>query len=348
MYILSIIVPVYKVEKYLAQCVDSILAQTLKDYEIILVDDGSPDNCGKICDDYAEKHSNIRVIHKVNGGLTAARQTGMQAAQGKYVAFVDSDDWIDPEMFRILVDQAEEHSADISCGSFVFEYEDHCEPYQTIVSSGVYKGAQMDELRADAIYSVEKMAQGIAPSVCTKVFLRETAMEPFMSRTDKVSFGEDALFTYPTMFKANCVVVNNDLCAYHYRQWGSSMTHKYSDKYFYDLHTLYDSFTRAAQPIMTQKLETAIAYDYVYLYGIGVHMIMGRGNKVSYWKKHQLIKERMLDERFKKCLPLVQLERYPAFTAKQLGLLRKGKPGLFVLQYLAHVISSRVMRLIKR
>ncbi|WP_338367787.1 glycosyltransferase family 2 protein, partial [Enterococcus faecium] len=86
---ISIIVPVYKVEKYLRKCVDSILAQTFTDFEVILVDDGSPDNSGKICDEYAEKDNRVRVIHKENGGLSSARNAGIDVARGKYLGFVD-------------------------------------------------------------------------------------------------------------------------------------------------------------------------------------------------------------------------------------------------------------------
>ena len=94
----SIIVPVYKVEKYLRKCIDSIINQTLKDIEIILVDDGSPDNCGKICDEYAAKDTRIKVIHKENGGLSSARNAGMEVAEGEYIGFVDSDDWIESDL----------------------------------------------------------------------------------------------------------------------------------------------------------------------------------------------------------------------------------------------------------
>ncbi|MDT6814838.1 glycosyltransferase, partial [Enterococcus faecium] len=94
---ISIIVPVYKVEKYLRKCVDSILAQTFTDFEVILVDDGSPDNSGKICDEYAEKDNRVRVIHKENGGLSSARNAGIDVARGKYLGFVDSDDYIDED-----------------------------------------------------------------------------------------------------------------------------------------------------------------------------------------------------------------------------------------------------------
>lgn len=114
---ISIIVPVYKVEKYLKKCVDSILNQTFKDFELILVDDGSPDNCGKICDEYAHKDSRVKVIHKENGGLSSARNAGLDIAQGEYIGFVDSDDWIEPDMYEILYKLIKKYKTNISiCG----------------------------------------------------------------------------------------------------------------------------------------------------------------------------------------------------------------------------------------
>lgn len=99
---ISIIVPIYNVEKYLCRCVDSILNQTFTDYELILVDDGSPDRCGEICDEYAKKDERVKVIHKENGGPSEARNMGIDIAKGEYIAFVDSDDWIHPRMYEIL------------------------------------------------------------------------------------------------------------------------------------------------------------------------------------------------------------------------------------------------------
>lgn len=114
----SIIVPVYCVEKYLHACVDSLLAQTLEDIEIILVDDGSPDQSGKIAEDYAKKDSRIKVIHQSNAGLGPARNTGMEAATGEYIGFVDSDDWVKPDMFEKLYQAAAQNDADIVVGGY--------------------------------------------------------------------------------------------------------------------------------------------------------------------------------------------------------------------------------------
>ena len=114
---ISVIVPVYKVEKYLDRCVQSIAAQTYENLEIILVDDGSPDNCGRICDDWAQKDSRIKVVHKENGGLSSARNAGVAVATGSFVGFVDSDDYIQPQMYEKLYEALVETGADVSiCG----------------------------------------------------------------------------------------------------------------------------------------------------------------------------------------------------------------------------------------
>ena len=120
---ISIIVPVYKVEPYLHQCVDSILKQTYQDIEVLLVDDGSPDKCGEICDEYARRDNRIRVFHTENKGLSAARNLGLREAKGEYIGFVDSDDWIEPSMFETLLRRLEETEADISVCEIFIEYK---------------------------------------------------------------------------------------------------------------------------------------------------------------------------------------------------------------------------------
>lgn len=111
--IISIIVPIYKVEEYLNRCIDSILAQSFTDFELILVDDGSPDACGEICDKYAEQDNRVKVIHKVNGGVSSARNTGINIAKGEFIGFVDPDDDIEPDMYNVLLLHALNRNADI-------------------------------------------------------------------------------------------------------------------------------------------------------------------------------------------------------------------------------------------
>ena len=132
---ISIIVPVYNAEEYLHRCFDSILNQTFTDFELILVDDGSTDRSGEICDEYAKNDKRITVIHKRNGGQAAARNSGLDIAKGDYIGFVDSDDWIHPQMYEILLECCKKHNADVSIGKYV-----RCNEYQ----------------RTDLMYNVEK------------------------------------------------------------------------------------------------------------------------------------------------------------------------------------------------
>ncbi len=124
---ISVIVPVYNVEKYLPKCIDSILAQTFTDFEVILVDDGSSDRCGDICDEYAIKDSRVRVIHKDNGGVSSARQCGLDSAVGEYVIHCDPDDWIEPQMYEQMHAKAVETNADIVVTDYINEYPTHSE-----------------------------------------------------------------------------------------------------------------------------------------------------------------------------------------------------------------------------
>lgn len=142
--IISIIMPVFKVEKYLNAAVDSVLAQTLENFELILIDDGSPDNCGKICDEYSEQDTRIHVIHQKNQGVSVARNKGLEIAQGTYIGFVDPDDWIEPTMLENMCGAATTNNADmVICGyrEVITEGKIHSEnpdlSVQTIVYSGI-------------------------------------------------------------------------------------------------------------------------------------------------------------------------------------------------------------------
>jgi glycosyltransferase involved in cell wall biosynthesis len=121
--VISVIVPVYNVEKFLSRCIDSILAQTFTDFECILVDDGSPDRCPEICDAYAARDERILVIHQVNGGTAAARQAGVNSAQGTLISFVDSDDWIEPNALELLYNKQQETDAYVVMGGVTVLYE---------------------------------------------------------------------------------------------------------------------------------------------------------------------------------------------------------------------------------
>lgn len=148
--LVSVIAPVYKVAEYLPKMIDSVLAQTFKDFELWLVDDGSPDNCGEICDEAAKKDERIKVIHKLNGGAADARNVAMEVAEGKYFHFIDSDDWIEPNMLQILVEAAERYNAMLVITGFCMEYYENGKysSYDVSPEAAVYQ--TKDEFRVNA------------------------------------------------------------------------------------------------------------------------------------------------------------------------------------------------------
>ena len=153
----SIIVPIYNVEKYLDRCMQSLLGQTLKDIEIIMVDDGSPDGCPALCDEYVRRDARVKVIHKQNAGLGYARNAGLDVATGEYVAFVDSDDYVDLEMYEKLYVTAIRTGSDVVyCGFNRYYSENNVIHYANVNSEHVYKGEDVNQLLLDFISSSPK------------------------------------------------------------------------------------------------------------------------------------------------------------------------------------------------
>lgn len=180
---ISVIVPVYKVEKYLPRCVDSILSQSFTDFELILVDDGSPDNCGKICDEYAQKDSRVRVFHKSNGGVSSARNLGLDNAKGEWITFIDSDDYIH-EMF--LSTLYKKHNVDLIVGSFqVIGYD---EGWNGILEDSIYDEFSLK----DNIVKISLMINLQTP--WGKLFRHDIICTNHIVFDEKLHIGEDTLF----------------------------------------------------------------------------------------------------------------------------------------------------------
>jgi len=197
--LLSVIIPVYKVENYLARCVDSILGQTYTELEVILVDDGSPDASGSICDRYALQDSRVRVIHKENGGLSSARNVGIDMAAGEYITFVDSDDWIESDAYEHLLGLMEQYQVKLVCGGN-YDVDDQT-GNKTL---GVCP--QKEEL-ITAEEMVRRMFrwQGCDSSVCDKIFHREL-LEDFRFPEGKVC--EDVAVTYKIILSTDRAVLS--------------------------------------------------------------------------------------------------------------------------------------------
>ena len=212
---ISVVVPVYKVEPYLRCCLDSIVSQTYKDLEIILVDDGSPDNCGAICDEYAAKDSRIVVIHKANGGLSAARNDGIARATGDWVAFVDSDDWCEPDYYETILKEAGEIAPDvIVAGGFYKEGPKKCKKVRYVNKAQLYEDKEhIDEL----------MAQVDTYGMPWDKLYKSSFLKGNELRFDvSIRAFEDFLFNFQVFDKAESVFLC-PVMGYHYRQVATSI-----------------------------------------------------------------------------------------------------------------------------
>lgn len=221
----SIIVPVYKVERYLERCVNSLRNQTLKDIEIILVDDGSPDNCPAMCDVLAKADSRIRVIHKENGGVSSARNAGLDTATGEYIAFVDSDDYIDSYMYEKMLEKAEKHSCDLVMCDCLKEFQDHSELYTHEIRTGYYSRTQLEQEYFPHLLIMENVEYPATISNWLLLFRRDLA-EGIRYLTG-VRYSEDLLFGAELMYRASSFFYMKGESYYHYRMNPQSATHKF-------------------------------------------------------------------------------------------------------------------------
>lgn len=232
----SVIIPVYNVEKYLCECVDSVLKQTYSSYEIILVDDGSTDSSGSICDSYEIKDSRISVIHKENGGLSSARNAGLEIAVGKYVYFFDSDDYITAQTLEKLVETAEKENSDIvffDAVSFA-DAEDNFKVSQNYIRKHNYKTG-----KGTAVFS-EMQKNEEFHSAVPLLFIKKDLLEQNDIRFIDGIYYEDMLFTYQ-VFCCSRVASQVKEAFYHRRyRKNSIMTSKKNPKYFASFKRVYE------------------------------------------------------------------------------------------------------------
>ena len=235
MYKISVIVPVYKTEKYLPSCLESIATQTVFDkIQLILVDDGSPDNCGAICDEFAEKHGNVLVIHKENGGVSSARNAGLDAAQGEYLGFVDSDDTIAPYYYEKLLEAAEKNNCDMAFGSMTFLYKGEERKWSCWYPENTVLGRK--NIAED--YADRMLTNGDQNSACVKLFRKDIIETNSIRFPIDIKIGEDKMFVLEFLRYCNSVVCTGDN-GYYYMDVGSSAMH--SDKYITDLLASFDT-----------------------------------------------------------------------------------------------------------
>ena len=230
----SVIVPIYKVEEYLCECVDSVLNQTYTDFELILVDDGSPDNCGKICDAYARDDNRIKVIHKENGGLVSARQAGIEASCGDYIVNVDADDYIDKDMLKNSMDIINKHSPDVIYFAMT-NFNSHKEwLFDECVAEGFYDEDAIKEKIYPCILMNDRM-KNINYLITVKVAKKELIKPIQLSVSKTINLGEDLACSAPLLSSAKSIYVSR-LAMYNYRHRDTSISKRFKSSWFDNIY----------------------------------------------------------------------------------------------------------------
>lgn len=298
----SVIIPVYNVEKQLPRCVDSVSSQSLSEIEIILVDDGSPDKCPQICDEYKEKDSRIKVIHQINGGLSDARNSGLNLATGEYILFLDSDDWIEETMLERLYQRASTDFSDIVVCSYIIEYPNNNFSIKKELSTWV---SYTDNI-AEAIYKLD--LEGMFNVVWNKLYRHD------LLKGNNINFeidgvpGEDLLFNCAAFQKVQRVSYENKILHHYMREDEDTLVSTYNS----NLYAQVQRFNRARKMLydfynMTSMEEkTCYANSYVGYISSCVPNIFRDNCNLSKRDKIYFLKEIQKNEELQRYMMIAQ------------------------------------------
>ena len=240
-YLVSLVIPIYKVEKYLDRCIQSIISQMDDSLEVILVDDGSPDRCPDICDEYASKFGNIKVIHKQNGGLADAVKTGTIASTGKYLAYVDSDDWLEQGWYDSIKEVLDRYpNIDTIMYGFQRVIKDIKQPNKPYfnLEEGYYGSASIEKAKKSYM-----MPGGIGPTRWNKIYSKEIAYKCLEYYDTRISIGEDMVFSaIATDIMKDTYIIKK--CYVNYYVNDGSMTQHFNEKYISSFDYLFKALEK--------------------------------------------------------------------------------------------------------
>lgn len=347
---ISIVVPVYNTEKYLKQCIDSILAQTFRGFELILVDDGSADESPKICDEYQLADSRVKVIHQENGGLIASRKSGVLGARGKYIGFIDSDDWIDKNMYEELCTKAVLDNADIVVCNMLFEYDRLTTKCTEKTKPGVYDEQRLiKEVYPTMLFNGHSGGTDILGSLCNKIFLTSIIRDAFINIDMGIHYGEDSACVYPCFLDAKRVTILNDSYLYHYRQNMESVTKNYTKNMKERVFVVCDYMKKAFE-----KRNAAYMYYQVEGYFIGGIMVVinnlcYENNPNTYAQKIQYLKNLANEEMLQQALNNVSTNEFRKIYRLYAKLLQKHSPKrLYAVALMWNKIKSTRAKIVNR
>lgn len=260
MSLISVVVPVYNAKASLRRCLDSLARQTCSDFEVLLINDGSTDESPEICREYSGRDSRFRLIDQENAGPAAARNAGMEMAVGNYVTFVDSDDYVEPDMLEAVLRRAEESQADITVFGYYLEKNGTSKRMAPVYEPGVYRG---DGCRRLSLDMIDIHTKSNLPPYSWVRFLRRDFLMGLGLRMDPAIYrSEDYLFWVQVHFRAQCVCVASDLALYHYIDNAASITHKYVKGYWKMAKAIYSRLCQVlpAEQEVRQRLDNMLVH----------------------------------------------------------------------------------------
>lgn len=305
---LSIIIPVYNAEKYLHNCMDSILAQTFEDFEVILVNDGSTDSSGALCDKYAQKDSRIKVIHQENQGQAVARNHALDIVTGEYIGFVDSDDYIHPRMYEVLIQNAQECNAQISIGGYrtVFDFESMEEIQELDTKPKAWNGKEF--LTHCLLDSIDKK-----PWILWDKIFHRSCFENIRMPEGRIN--EDNAIVYKILYESDCVADCNAPFYYYYQNPDSTVNQAFKHKHLDWLlvpQEMIEYFFEKQDEVLLDKANR------MYLSAL----------EDMYRKAHVGLKDRAVDKRLKQDL----MKQYQK-EKKRYSISVKTHPGLYEILF---------------
>lgn len=313
----SVIVPVYKVENYLSDCIESVLNQTFSDFELILVDDGSPDKCPEICDNYKEKDGRIKVVHKPNGGLASARRAGIKVATGEYVFNLDSDDLIE----RDTLECAYEIIKDTACEIVSFSYR-WVKKGKTvkITNDGLEEGIYTEDAIKKYIYPrilMDKNMNHISYYLSGKAIKRELLLPLQLGVSEKISLGEDLCCTFPCYLHAESVYISKKT-AYLYTVREDSLSKNFNTEQIYLLENVINELSK-------NEINKVDDFDkqlsrYSCFMCFTVLAAAAEGNHFKYINE---LKKNIINSQHSKKIPLAQFENISLKSTISIFLMKK-------------------------
>lgn len=327
----SIIVPVYNVEKYLSRCMKSLMNQTLKDIEIILVDDGSPDSCPKMCDDFTVQDSRTKVIHKLNGGLGFARNSGLEIATGEFVAFVDSDDYVDLNMYETLYNQAKKYKLDtLFCGFNNVDNKNNSHPVSEVKALKVFNSQNeiqdflLDMIGTEPDYAVDRKYQ---MSVWHAIYSRNSIENNnirFCSEKEFIS--EDIIFHIDYLQKANKIGIIPDAMYYYCQNIDStSLTKTFREDRFEKYVILYKEICSRLShlDIDNRANRFLIGYTRTLIFLLDDY-------KLTFYKKNEILKSICSNSIWEPIYKFYDYNKLPFFQKIIFYILKKKLTYIFI------------------